>query len=68
MTEKEKGIKVTRSTKAQIQQIVEIAEGCWLDTWPGTIEEEVEAQMDTVEGYEMMNRICEKERVKELNL
>ena len=33
--------------KAEMQQIVEVAEGSWLDSWSGTMQEEVEVQMDT---------------------
>ena len=50
-----------------MQQIAAVAEGSWLDSWPGTKQEE-EDQMDTVEAYEMMNGRCEDEGVKELNL
>ena len=54
--------------KAQMHQIVVVAEGSWLDSWPGTMQEEIENQMDTFEVYEMMNGMCEDEGVKELKL
>ena len=54
--------------KTQMQQIAEVAEGSWLDLWPGTMQEEVEDQIYTVEAYKMMNGMCEDEGMKELNL
>ena len=47
---------------------MEVVEGNLLDSLPGTMQEEVEDQMDTVEVYEMMNGMCEDEGVKELYL
>ena len=47
---------------------MKVGEGCWLDSWPGTMQEEVKDQMDTADTYEMMNGMCEDEGVIELNL
>ena len=54
--------------KSQVQQIVEVAEGSWSDSWPDTMQVEIEDQQDTVEAYEMMNGMCQDEEVKGLNL
>ena len=51
-----------------MEKMAEVAEGNWSVSWPGTMQEEAEHQMDRAEAYEMMNRICEYEGVKELNL
>ena len=51
MCQKRKGIKVNKGyKKAQMQHIVEVAEGNWLDPWPHTMQGEGEDQMDTVEA------------------
>ena len=42
-----------------MQQIEEIEEGSWLLSWLGTMQEEVECQINTVEVHEMMNGMCE---------
>ena len=54
--------------KAQVQQMAEVEEGGWLDSWPVTGQEEVKGQMDTVEPYKVMNGMCEDEGAKDLNL
>ena len=59
-----KGINVNKGDKNTMQPIVAVVEGSWLDSWPGTMHEEVEDQLDTVEVYGM----CEDEGVKEFNL
>ena len=51
--------------KLKMQQI---AEGGWLDSWPSTMQEEVEDQMDTVEVYDIMNGMCKDKGVKESNV
>ena len=37
-----------------MQQIVDIVEINWLDSWPETMQEEVRDKIDTVEVYEML--------------
>ena len=39
-----------------------------MDSWPGTMQEEVKDQMDTAEACKMMNGMYENEGGKELNL
>ena len=51
-----------------MQQIAEVAKGSLLDSWSGTVQEEVEDQMNIVKAYEMMNGMCKDEGVKDLNL
>ena len=65
MLQKEKGSRQTRG-KSTYETLVEVEEGRWLNSWPGTLQEEVEDQMDTVETYEMMNRKHKDDGVKEL--
>ena len=50
--------------KAQMPQIVDVAEESCLNSWPGTVQEEVDNQMDTVESYEILNKICEDQGAK----
>ena len=47
---------------------MEVAEGNWLDSWLGRMQEELEDQMDTVEAKGKMNGMCKDQGVKELNL
>ena len=54
--------------KAQMQQTAEVAEGSWLDSWPGTMQEKVGDQIDTVEAYNIINGMYEDEGVKELHI
>ena len=51
-----------------MQQIADIAERGWLDSWPGTMKEEAEGQLDSKETYEMMTGMCKDEEVEELDL
>ena len=51
-----------------MQQITGVGEGNWFDSWPGTMPDERDYQMDIVEAYEMVNGMCEDEEVIELNL
>ena len=46
-----------------MQQIAEVAEGNWLDSLPDTMQEGVD-KIDTVEAYDMMNGMCNDEKVK----
>ena len=51
-----------------MQQVAEVADEGWLGSLPGTMQDEAEEQMDTVEACEMMNEKCEDGGVNELNL
>ena len=46
-----------------MQQIAEVAEGSWLDSWPGTVARGSRSN-EAVEMYEMLNGTCEDEIVK----
>ena len=46
---------------------MEAAYGSCLDSCPGTMQEEVEDQIDTFEAYEIMNGMSEDEGVKEID-
>ena len=47
-----------------MQQRVDVAEkSCWLDFWPGTIQE-AEGQLDIAETYEMVTGMCKDEEVE----
>ena len=50
-----------------MQQMAEVAERKWLDTWPETVQKEARGQTDTADAYEIMTRMSEDE-VEELNL
>ena len=50
-----------------MQQVADVAVGCWPDTWPGTIQD-TESNIDIAETYEVMTGMCEDEKVEELNL
>ena len=41
-----------------MQHISEVAERNWLDSWPGTIQEEAEGQLDIAETYEIIAGMC----------
>ena len=43
-----------------MQQIVVVPEGSWLDSWPGTMQEETD-WMVTIEAYYIINGMCEDE-------
>ena len=56
---RQKGVKFNRENrKTQMQQMAEVAERNWLDSWPETMQEEIKGQMDRTGAYKMITRIC----------
>ena len=50
-----------REKNAQMQFIAAVAEGKWLDSWPGTVLEGVADKVDIIAAYGMLNGACENE-------
>ena len=52
----------------QMRQIAEVAIRCWLDSWPGTMQQEDGDHTDMAEAYEIMTRMCEEDDGGDINL